>query len=390
MVMQDDIVVLLCCIDYCLVDLCDVDLVVVVVFDLVYCKCVSYFVILLGLYIFICEGLVRGGVFVVLVCLMLEKLIGSDSESVEEIISIIGQWIDEDCVFCFDYYLGKVVVQNLIVLCFGNMLLEVVWNCNYIELVYILVVESEGVDGCDVYYVCFGVLCDMVQSYILQLLCMVVMELLVLLEVDCICDEKVKVLCVFCLFDVKYVVCDSIRGCYIVGIINGQLVQVYQLLEGSDVEIFVGVIVYIDNWCWSGVLFYLVIGKCLFECIICVVVMLKLVIYWLFECLQCVQVVLNCLVFQLQLQENIELGLMSSLVGLEWGVLELYLLELELLVLIGLYCCIVYECLFLDVFNGNYMLFVCDDEVCVVWVWIDSVVDVWKDVKFLLEFYFVG
>ena len=68
---------------------------------------------------------------------MLEKPIGSDSESAEEIISTIGQWIDEDRVFRLDHYLGKAAVQNLIALRFGNTLLEAVWNRNYIESVHI-------------------------------------------------------------------------------------------------------------------------------------------------------------------------------------------------------------------------------------------------------------
>ena len=125
---------------------------------------------------------------------MLEKPIGSDSESAEEIISTIGQWIDEDRVFRLDHYLGKAAVQNLIALRFGNTLLEAVWNRNYIESVHILVAESEGVDGRDAYYARSGALRDMVQSHILQLLCMVAMEPPASLEADRIRDEKVKVL----------------------------------------------------------------------------------------------------------------------------------------------------------------------------------------------------
>ncbi|KAG1268000.1 hypothetical protein G6F66_014037 [Rhizopus arrhizus] len=152
MATQDDIAGLLRRIDYRSVDLRDVDSVAAAVSDLVHRKCVSYLAIPPGLYISTCEGLAKGGALAAPARLMLEKPIGSDSESAEEIISTIGQWIDEDRVFRLDHYLGKAAVQNLIALRFGNTLLEAVWNRNYIESVHILVAESEGVDGRDAYY----------------------------------------------------------------------------------------------------------------------------------------------------------------------------------------------------------------------------------------------
>ncbi len=169
MATQDDIAALLRRIDYRSVDLRDVDSVAAAVSDLVHRKCVSYLAIPPGLYISTCEGLAKGGALAAPARLMLEKPIGSDSESAEEIISTIGQWIDEDRVFRLDHYLGKAAVQNLIALRFGNTLLEAVWNRNYIESVHILVAESEGVDGRDAYYARSGALRDMVQSHILQL-----------------------------------------------------------------------------------------------------------------------------------------------------------------------------------------------------------------------------
>ena len=211
MATQDDIAALLRRIDYRSVDLRDVDSVAAAVSDLVHRKCVSYLAIPPGLYISTCEGLAKGGALAAPARLMLEKPIGSDSESAE-IISTIGQWIDEDRVFRLDHYLGKAAVQNLIALRFGNTLLEAVWNRNYIESVHILVAESEGVDGRDAYYARSGALRDMVQSHILQLLCMVAMEPPASLEADRIRDEKVKVLRALRPLDAKHAARDSIRA----------------------------------------------------------------------------------------------------------------------------------------------------------------------------------
>ncbi len=387
---QQDIESLLQRIDYRSVDLRNADSVAEAVADLVDRNCVSYLAIPPGLYISTCEGLAKGGALAAPHRLMLEKPIGSDSESAEEIITTIAQWIDEDRVFRLDHYLGKAAVQNLIALRFGNTLLEAVWNRNYIESVHILVAESEGVDGRDAYYARSGALRDMVQSHILQLMCLVAMEPPASLEADRIRDEKVKVLRSLRPLDAANAARDSVRGRYTAGTINGQPAQAYQPPEGSDVETFTAVTAHIDNWRWSGVPFHLVTGKRLPERTSRVVVTLKPVTHWLFERPQRSQATPNRLVFQLQPQENIELGLMSSLAAPEWGAVELQPLELELSVPTGLHRRIAYERLFLDAFNGNHALFVRDDEVRAAWHWIDSVADAWKAADLPLQPYPAG
>jgi len=385
-----DIESLLQRIDYRSVDLRNADSVAEAVADLVDRDCVSYLAIPPGLYISTCEGLAKGGALAAPHRLMLEKPIGSDSESAEQIITTIAQWIDEDRVFRLDHYLGKAAVQNVIALRFGNTLLEAVWNRNYIESVHILVAESEGVDGRDAYYARSGALRDMVQSHILQLMCLVAMEPPASLEADRIRDEKVKVLRSLRPLDAANAARDSVRGRYTAGTINGQPAQAYQPPEGSDVETFTAVTAHIDNWRWSGVPFHLVTGKRLPERTSRVVVTLKPVTHWLFERPQRSQATPNRLVFQLQPQENIELGLMSSLAAPEWGAVELQPLELELSVPTGLHRRIAYERLFLDAFNGNHALFVRDDEVRAAWHWIDSVADAWQAAGLPLQPYPAG
>ncbi len=387
---QSDIDALLRRIDYRSTDLRNPESIAEAVREFNHRRCVSYLSIPPGLYISTCEGLALGGALAAPHRLMLEKPIGSDSASAEEILQSIGALIDEDRVFRIDHYLGKAAVQNLMALRFGNTLLEAVWNRNYIESVHILVAESEGVDGRDSYYSRSGAMRDMVQSHILQLLCLVAMEPPASLEADRIRDEKVKVLRALRPLDARHAAKDSVRGRYTAGAINGQPAQAYQPPEGSEAETFVGVTAHIDNWRWAGVPFHLVTGKRLPERTTRIEVNLKPVTHWLFERPDRHAAQPNRLTFQLQPQENIQLGLMSSLAGPEWGALELQPLELELSVPTGLHRRIAYERLFLDAFNGNHALFVRDDEVRAAWAWIDSVSDAWKAADLPMEPYPAG
>ncbi|MGV8960391.1 MAG: glucose-6-phosphate dehydrogenase [Stenotrophomonas sp.] len=386
----DDIDALLQRVDYRAVDLRNPETVAAAVNDMAQRRCVSYLAIPPGLYISTCQGLALGGALEAPNRLMLEKPIGSDSASAAEILHAIATLIDEDRVFRLDHYLGKAPVQNLMALRFGNTLLEAVWNRNYIESVHILVAESEGVDGRDAYYSRSGALRDMVQSHILQLLCLVAMEPPASMEADRIRDEKVKVLRALRPLDAAHAARDSVRGRYSAGAIDGQPAQAYQPPEGSEAETFVGVTAHIDNWRWAGVPFHMVTGKRLGERTSRVVVTLKPVTHWLFERPDRRHATPNRLTFQLQPQENIQLGLMSSLAGPEWGALELQPLELELSVPTGLYRRIAYERLLLDAFNGNPALFVRDDEVRAAWAWIDSVSDAWKSAALPLQPYPAG
>jgi len=358
--------------------------------DLVDRRCVSYLSIPPGLYISTCEGLALGGALKAPHRLMLEKPIGHDLASAREINATLGQLADEDRIFRIDHYLGKAAVQNLLALRFGNTLLEAVWNRTYIDSVNILVSESEGVDGRNAYYARSGALRDMVQSHILQLLCLVAMEPPASLEADRIRDEKVKVLRALRPFSATEAARHSVRGRYTAGTIDGAPVQAYAPPDDSDVETFVGVTAHIDNWRWAGVPFHMVTGKRLAERSTVVTVTLKPVSHWLFERPDGANAAPNRLTFRLQPQEDIELGLMSSLAGPEWGTLELHPLELELSSQTGKNRRIAYERLFLDALNGNHALFVRNDEVEAAWAWTDSVTDAWRSGAAPLQDYPAG
>jgi len=381
---------LLARVDYRSVDMRNPESVAEAVGELTNRHCTSYLSIPPALYISTCQGLALGGALAAPHQLMLEKPIGSDRSSAEEILSALAQLIDEERVFRVDHYLGKAPVQDLMALRFGNTLLEAVWHRKHIDSVNIFVAESEGVDGRDAYYSRAGALRDMVQSHILQLLCLVAMEPPASLQADRIRDEKVKVLRALRPLKAKHAARDCIRARYIAGSINGEPVQAYQPPEGSQAETFVGVTAHIDNWRWAGVPFHLATGKRMPGRSTCIVVNLKPVTHWLFEQPSRRQATPNRLIFQLQPQENIRLGLMSSLTGPEWGALELKPLELDLSVPTGLHRRIAYERLFLDAFHGNRALFVRDDEVRVAWDWIDSVSQAWDEAALPMDYYPAG
>jgi glucose-6-phosphate 1-dehydrogenase len=253
-----------------------------------------------------------------------------------------------------------------------------VWNRNHIESVHILVAENGGVDGRDAYYARSGALRDMIQSHILQLLCLVAMEPPSSLEADRIRDEKVKVLRSLRPLDPHLSAQHTLRARYSAGQIDGAQVGGYQPPAGTDPETFAAVTAHIDNWRWAGVPFHLVTGKRLPQRSTQVVITLKPVTHWLFDNPGRGQATPNRITLQLQPQENIQLGLMSSLAGPEWGAIELQPLDLELSVPTGLHRRIAYERLFLDALNGNHALFVRDDEVRAAWAWTDSVIAAWN------------
>src|SRR5690606_38832723 len=167
--------------------------------------------------------------------------------------------LDESRIFRIDHYLGKAPVQNLLALRFGNTLLEAVWQHRWIESVDIVVAETAGVDGREGYYADYGALRDMVQNHVLQLLALIAMEPPAAMDADSIRDEKRKVLRALRPMTAADADADSVRGRYIDGVVEGKAVKGFG--EQYDVETFVALRAWIDNWRWAGVPFRLVTGK---------------------------------------------------------------------------------------------------------------------------------
>ncbi len=337
--------------------------------------CVSYLSTPPNLFASACRGLDAAGLLAAPSRLVLEKPIGHDAPSAREIDATLKASLDESRIFRIDHYLGKAPVQNLLALRFGNTLLEAVWHNRWIESVHILVAETAGVDGREGYYADYGALRDMVQNHMLQLLALIAMEPPGALDADSIRDEKRKVLRALRPMQATQADADSVRGRYDAGVVEGRAVPGFNY--DGEVETFVAVRAWIDNWRWTGVPFHLVTGKRMAARNTEVVVTFKPVTHWLFDRPQRDKAARNRLSMRLQPEETIELDLMGSLAAPEFGGMELQPLELDLS-MAQPQRRIAYERLILDALNGNQTLFVRDDEVEAAWRWIDSVSAAWS------------
>jgi glucose-6-phosphate 1-dehydrogenase len=197
--------------------------------------------------------------------IVVEKPFGVDIESGRQLNIQLHRSFDEEQIYRIDHYLGKEMVQNLLVFRFANTLIEPVWNRNYIDHVQITVAEDQGIDTRAGYYDKAGALRDMLQNHLMQLLTVVAMEPPATLDADALRDEKVKVLRSIRPIPKRAVNACAYRGQYVHGAVHGKPVQGYLEEPGvehnSVTETYVAAKFYIDNWRWRGVPFYLRTGK---------------------------------------------------------------------------------------------------------------------------------
>lgn len=196
---------------------------------------------------------------------VVEKPFGHDLESAQKLNNLLHSIFDERQIYRIDHYLGKETVQNILAFRFANALFEPIWNRNYIDHVQITVAEQIGVENRGNYYETAGALRDMIQNHLLQLLCLIAMEPPVSFEADEVRNRKVDVLNALRKINPEDVHKFAVRGQYGVGWIEGKKVKGYRqepdVKRDSNVETFAAVKLFLDNWRWQGVPFYLRTGK---------------------------------------------------------------------------------------------------------------------------------
>lgn len=197
--------------------------------------------------------------------IVIEKPIGADLESARGLNRVLTKYFHESQIFRIDHYLGKETVQNILAFRFANPMFEPIWNRRYVDYVTITVAEKVGVGHRGKYYDQAGELRDMVQNHLMQLVCLVAMEPPVSFSADEIRDKKVSVLRALRSFSQDTAHISAVRGQYGRGSLEGKAVRGYReeqdVAPDSPTETYVALQLFVDNWRWQDVPFYLRAGK---------------------------------------------------------------------------------------------------------------------------------
>lgn len=198
-------------------------------------------------------------------CLVVEKPIGNNLESFRDLNKVFTDNFRESQIFRIDHYLGKETVQNILAFRFANPLFEPVWNRRYVDFVAITVTESLGIGNRGGYYDNAGALRDMVQNHLMQLMCLVAMEPMVSFDANEIRSKKADVLHAIRPIHPGSVGQNAVRGQYGPGRSDKRKVTGYRQENGvapdSNTETYAALRLFIDNWRWQDVPFYLRTGK---------------------------------------------------------------------------------------------------------------------------------
>jgi glucose-6-phosphate 1-dehydrogenase len=332
-----------------------------------------------GLFADICKGLGAAALVTPQSRVVLEKPLGRDLASARHINEQVGAIFSEPQIFRIDHYLGKETVQNLIALRFGNVLFEPLWNRSWVRDVQITIAEMVGVEGRGEFYDSIGALRDMVQSHLLQLLCIVAMEPPANIDADTMRDEKLKVLRALRPIAGEEVASRTVRGQYHAGAIDGKPVPGYLeepgIPAGSRTETFVAIKAELGNWRWAGVPFYLRTGKRMQERLAEIVINFRGVPHPMLRAAS--GEAANRLVITLQPDESLRLDLMAKVPGEGMNVQPISL-DVALSETYQTRQWDAYERLIMDIIHGKLTLFMRRDELDAAWQWLEPILRDWE------------
>ena len=319
---------------------------------------------------------------------VVEKPFGRDLETATHLNQLVLSLFAEHQVFRIDHYLGKETVQNVLVLRFANSIFEPLWNRQWIHHVQITASEDVGVGTRGRYYEEAGVVRDMFQNHLLQLLALTAMEPPYTMGADAVRDEKVKVLKSVRWLTPESIPRTAVRAQYRAGPITGKLVPGY--IEEKDVDptsttpTYAAVRLFVDNWRWNGVPFYLRSGKRMRKRVSEIAVTFRSPPQLMFghqtrEVLQP-----NTLVMRVQPDEGVNLNFEVKVPGAAVALtseVEVAPVDMDFTYdeVFGETSAPAYETLLLDVMIGEATLFTRSDEVEAAWKVIDPLIRYWEE-----------
>jgi glucose-6-phosphate 1-dehydrogenase len=312
--------------------------------------------------------------------IVVEKPFGHDLASAKALNQVLTGVFDESQIYRIDHYLGKETVQNILAFRFANALFEPIWDRRYIDHVQITVAEQVGVEHRGAYYEHAGALRDMIQNHLMQILCLIAMEPMVSFDADEIRNKKVDVLRAIRPIPEDQVQRFAVRGQYGAGWMKGQHVPAYRdepnVAPDSTAETFAAVKLFVDNWRWQDVPFYLRTAKRLPARISEVIIQFRPVPHQSFPSSAALDWQANRLVIRIQPKEGIMLRFQAkqpdptmrlSPVDMDFCYQDTFKFEPP----------DAYETLLLDVMRGDATLFMRADQVEAAWSVITPILEVW-------------
>jgi glucose-6-phosphate 1-dehydrogenase len=325
--------------------------------------------------------------------IVVEKPFGSDLQSARELTATLQKVFAEDSVYRIDHYLGKETVQNILAFRFANSIFEPVWNTNLIDHVQITVAEEIGIENRGAYYDKAGTLRDIIQNHGLQLITLTAMEPPLAFEATAVRDEKVKVLRAIRPLIGEDIDQSTVRGQYTGGWVLGEQVPGYReeknVAAESQTETFAALRLFVDNWRWAGVPFYIRAGKRLPKRVTEIRIQFKRPPHLTFGRDAMKEVDPNAITLRIQPEEGISLkfgakvpsaGLRIRSVTMDFQYVTSFLVEAPE----------AYERLLLDCMIGDPTLFTRADEVEAAWKLIDPIEAAWRDGRPPLGLYASG
>lgn len=310
---------------------------------------------------------------------IVEKPFGRDLKTATALNNQVNAAFDERQVFRIDHYLGKETVQNILALRFANGIFEPLWNEKFVDHVQITVAESIGVGSRGGYFEESGVIRDMIQNHLMQVMTLVAMEPPAAMTADAVRDEKVKVLKAIRTFKPSEVEQATVRAQYTSGSFGGQDVNGYKDEEGvakdSVTETFAAVRLQIDNWRWSRTPFFLRSAKRMPRRVTEVAIQFKQPPHMLFDGAQNKQP--NVLLLSIQPDEGVSMRFGAKVPGPDVRIRDVRM-DFRYGTAFGGETVDGYERLLLDAMLGDGTLFARDDEVQEAWRIVDSIIAGWQ------------